>query len=250
MEATKEFLIKIADDAFIIGHRNSEWTGLGPTLEEDISFSSMSQDKIGHAIAIYNILHEEFGMSEPDELAFQRKADSFLCCHLVEVFSRDYAFCLARHFYHDRAEALRYAMLESSSLESLSKLALKFKGEIKYHTLHADTWIKQLAGSAQESKARIQEALEKAYPLALGIFEEGPFEDKLRSSGVFEGEAVLREKWTSAITEFLVDAGIDTAFMDASEANAGGRSGSHSEDLKKLLTEMTEVSATDKNANW
>jgi ring-1,2-phenylacetyl-CoA epoxidase subunit PaaC len=72
MSGIKDLLFKMADDALIIGHRNSEWTGIGPVLEEDLAFSSMAQDKIGHAFALYTILHESFGEAEPDTLAFKR----------------------------------------------------------------------------------------------------------------------------------------------------------------------------------
>ncbi len=77
MSGIKDLLFKMADDALIIGHRNSEWTGIGPVLEEDLAFSSMAQDKIGHAFALYTILHESFGEAEPDTLAFKRTEKEF-----------------------------------------------------------------------------------------------------------------------------------------------------------------------------
>jgi ring-1,2-phenylacetyl-CoA epoxidase subunit PaaC len=82
VEGLKDMLYRMADDLLIIGHRNSEWTGLGPVLEEDIAFSSMAQDKIGQSHAIFEILHE-MGESEPDTVAFTRNDNQFHCCHLV-----------------------------------------------------------------------------------------------------------------------------------------------------------------------
>src|SRR5512141_2016888 len=108
--AIKDLLYRIADDELILGHRNSEWTGLGPILEEDIAFSSIAQDQIGHAVSIYTMLHEQFGEPTPDALAFGREEHEFRCSHLVELPIGDYAFSLIRHFLFDHAELLRYAM--------------------------------------------------------------------------------------------------------------------------------------------
>src|SRR5688500_18914074 len=124
-DAISHLLTAMADDALIQGHRNSEWTGIGPIMEEDIAFSSMAQDKIGHAQALYQILHEQFGMSEPDVLGFQRKETEFKSCQLVELPIGDYAFSLVRHFFFDHADALRYEMLAQSSFQPLANLAKK-----------------------------------------------------------------------------------------------------------------------------
>ena len=104
MEAIKDLLFRMADDELIIGHRNSEWTGIGPILEEDLAFSSMAQDKLGHALANYSLLEKEYGEKNPDELAFARDAKSFRCCQLVEYPIGEYDFTLVRHFLFDTAE--------------------------------------------------------------------------------------------------------------------------------------------------
>ena len=114
-DAIKDLLYRIADDELIIGHRNSEWTGLGPILEEDIAFSSIAQDQIGHAVAIYTILHEQFGELVPYAIAFGRDEDTFHSSQFVELPIGDYAFSLMRHFLFDHAESIRYSMLTESS---------------------------------------------------------------------------------------------------------------------------------------
>src|SRR5665213_3384370 len=113
-EAIKDLLYKMADDALIIGHRNSEWTGIGPMLEEDLAFSSMAQDKMGHALALYKILHEVLGEEDPDKVAFLREGSKFKCCQFVELPIGEYDFSLIRHFLFDHAEAIRYEMLAGS----------------------------------------------------------------------------------------------------------------------------------------
>src|SRR5687768_10970044 len=127
--ALKELIYKIADDQLILGHRNSEWTGFGPLLEEDIAFSSMAQDKVGQSHALYSILHQ-LGEQNPDTIAFARNANQFHNCVLVELPNGEYDFSLIRHFLYDTALALRFDMLTHSSYTALAELAVKIKGEL------------------------------------------------------------------------------------------------------------------------
>lgn len=247
--AAKELLYKMADDQLIIGHRNSEWTGLGPLLEEDIAFSSMAQDKIGQSQHLYQLLHE-LGESDPDTVAFTRNAEQFHCCQLVELPNGEYDFSTIRHFLFDFAEALRFEMLAQSSYEDLAKIARKFKGEIKYHTMHANTWVQQLAQGNEESKARMQSALNECWNHALGIFEEGPHESVLAESGIFAGEAALKSRWLETIVPLLEKYGFKIPDESTWQAQNGGRRGYHTDHLQPLLTEMTEVYRIDPSADW
>ncbi|MCW3125944.1 MAG: Phenylacetate-CoA oxygenase subunit PaaI [Bacteroidetes bacterium] len=249
-EAIKDLLYKMADDALVIGHRNSEWTGIGPMLEEDLAFSSMAQDKVGHSQALYQIIHTVFGEREPDVLAFQRSEKEFKCCQLVELPIGEYDFSLIRHFLFDHAEALRYEMLTTSTLMPLAQLAKKVRGEIKYHVMHADTFLKQLANGSEESKARMQASLNYAMPYALGIFEKSAFEDTLIGEGVFGGEEKLQHLWLEKVTGIVTTAGLQMPQVDEAKIIYGGRKGFHSEYLKSLLDEMTEVTRIDPSAEW
>ena len=250
-KAIKNLLFRMADDELIIGHRNSEWTGLGPILEEDIAFSSMAQDKLGHAQALYNILNS-MGEADADTLAFTRNEKNFYCCHFVEYPIRDYDFSLMRHFLFDTAEAIRFDMLTKSTLEPLANLAKKVRGELKYHTMHANIWISQLAQATDESKIRMQEALNECYPLALGIFEKSDYENVLIESGVFEGEELLQKVWTDVVSEVLEKANLKLPEINSDNSTLafGGRKGYHTEYLQPLLDEMTEVYSIDPSAEW
>jgi ring-1,2-phenylacetyl-CoA epoxidase subunit PaaC len=247
--AVKEFLYKIADDQLILGHRNSEWTGFGPLLEEDIAFSSMAQDKVGQSQAIYSILHQ-LGEQPPDTVAFMRNAEQFHSSILVELPNGEYDFSLIRHFLYDTAEAIRFEMLSSSSFTPLAELSRKIRGELRYHTLHANTFISKLGSSTEDSVSRLQKSLNYTLPYALGIFEPSPFENELISSGVFEGEAVLKGRWTEKITAVLSKTSLALPDLETIKPVMGGRNGKHSEHLQPLLDEMSEVFRIDPNAEW
>lgn len=247
-QAIQELITKMADDELVIGHRNSEWTGLGPVMEEDIAFSSMAQDKIGHAWALYRILQESFGGADPDQFAFLRNANDFKCCHFVEMPIGSYEFSLVRHFLFDHAETVRYQSLSESSFAPLQHLAGKVKGELKYHTLHADAWIIQLCTAGEDSRQRVQTALDNCFQLAMGIFEPGEREDLLIEERVYHGEAALCRQWVEHISAVLEKAGLTIPAITAPVY--GGRKGQHTEDLQQLLEEMGEVFRLDPEATW
>jgi ring-1,2-phenylacetyl-CoA epoxidase subunit PaaC len=249
LPALKELLYKIADDQLILGHRNSEWTGMGPLLEEDIAFSSMAQDKIGQSLALYTILHE-LGEPPPDTVAFMRSATDFHNCIFVELPNGEYDFSLIRHFLYDTALAIRFDMLTSSAYQPLAELSTKIRGELKYHTMHANTWIRQLGTATPESIERLQASLEYSLPYALGIFEDSPLEATLSSEKIFEGEKLLQQRWQERISGILSQTKLTLPDWTTLRAVEGGRAGRHSEHLQPLLNEMAEVFKIDPQADW
>ncbi|WP_133272232.1 1,2-phenylacetyl-CoA epoxidase subunit PaaC [Hymenobacter radiodurans] len=248
-DALKDLLYRLADDQLILGHRNSEWNGLGPILEEDIAFSSMAQDKLGHSLQLYTLLHQ-LGEAEPDTVAFTRNAPQFHCAQLVELPIGEYDFSLIRHFLYDHAEILRFEALSHSSYEPLAQVARKLKGELKYHTLHANTWIKQLGSSTEEAIERLQNSLNYTLPYALGLFEKTAAEAEIISEGIFVGEDEIKAHWQENITKVLSQTALDIPDLATLTPVYGGRVGQHTEYLQPLLDEMAEVFRVDPTAEW
>ncbi len=247
--ALKDLLYRLADDKLIGGHRNSEWTAIGPVLEEDIAFASMAQDEIGHALAYYKLL-EDLGEGHPDQVAFTRKAENFYCCQLVEQPIGDYAFSLMRHFLFTYAEKARITSLRDSSHRNLAELTRKIEREVKYHQLHARTWVTQLGQANANSNSRLQTALNAALPLAYSIFEPTEHDEAIVSEGLQASERELEALWLTEIEPVLEKAGLQMPNIDDKTQFYGGRKGQHSEHLQPLLSEMTEVFAIDPTATW
>lgn len=248
-DAIKELLYKMADDLLILGHRNSEWTGLGPILEEDIAFSSMAQDKIGQSQALFEILHS-LGEQEPDTVAFMRNANQFHNSQFVELPNGEYDFSTIRHFLFDHADQLRFEMLSNSSFEPLAKLSRKIKGELKYHVFHANIWVTKLGNGNEESHSRMQNALNECWNFALGIFEESQFEKQLIEEKIFEGEVELKKRWLENISGILEKANLKIPNTNTWQAINRGRQGKHTPNLQPLLDEMSEVFKIDASAEW
>src|SRR5437016_8238193 len=128
--------LEIADDELILGWRNSEWTGIAPLLEEDVAFSSIAQNEIGHARAWYELAAAELGTTA-DELAFDRKPEEYRCSPLVELRLLDWAHAIARRYLYEQADRVRIEALMRSDDAELAGLAAKIDREETYHRMHA-----------------------------------------------------------------------------------------------------------------
>ncbi|MDQ5825328.1 MAG: phenylacetate-CoA oxygenase subunit PaaC [Chloroflexota bacterium] len=258
-KALQTLLTALADDEFILGYRNSEWTGIAPMLEEDVAFSSMSQDEIGHARIMYQMLSELKGVSA-DRIAYARRPEEFLNCQLVEHRRLDWAHAIARYFLYDTADHVRVEALTRSQYAPLANAMQKIVREEKYHLMHGDIWIKRLANFSPESRQRLIAALESLWPDALGMFEPLPGEEELVASGVLEAPmSQLQAEWLEQVAPYFES--LDLPFPAKKDESTGryvptvepvygGRQGKHTAELTELWDEMTSVYRLDPEAVW
>ena len=170
MSARTDLLLSIADDELILGWRNSEWTGIAPFLEEDVAFSSIAQNEIGHARALYELAARELGTTA-DELAFDRKPSEYRSAPLVELRKLEWARTIARHWLYETADEIRLAALKASEDPELAGLAAKIDREEAYHRMHAEMWIERLLAT-DEGRSRLNEAVDELWPYALGVLDD------------------------------------------------------------------------------
>jgi ring-1,2-phenylacetyl-CoA epoxidase subunit PaaC len=222
MTRRADLLLEIADDELILGWRDSEWTGIAPFLEEDVAFSSIAQNEIGHARALYELAARDLGTTA-DELAFDRAPDEYRSAPLVELRKLEWARTIARHFLYETADAVRIEALKASDDPEVAGLAAKIDREETYHRMHAEMWIDRLLAS-EEGAAKLREAVDELWPYALGVLD-----DELRPELV--RRVAARLPW------------------ELPEAEPVTR-GQHSEELRELWEEMTEVRRSVPGASW
>jgi len=158
----QERLLAIADDELVLGWRNSEWTGIAPVLEEDVAFSSIAQNEIGHARALYQLLSDD-----ADALALDRAPEEYRCAPLVQLrLVPDWARTIARHVLYEAADELRIERLKSSDDRAVAGLAAKIDREEVYHRLHAQMWADRL-----RNEPRYREALDELWPYAVAMLD-------------------------------------------------------------------------------
>ncbi len=209
-----QLLIEIADDELILGWRDSEWTGIAPSLEEDVAFSSIAQNEIGHARALYELAARDLDTTA-DELAFDRDPSEYRCAPLVQLHELDWARTIARHWLYESADELRLAALKESDDEEVAGLAAKMDREEVYHRLHAQMWADRL-----REEPRFKQAVEELWPYALGVLDE-------------QQRPVLAER----------------VGLSGSEPQAHER-GPVSDELLELWEEMTMVRRSVPGATW
>jgi ring-1,2-phenylacetyl-CoA epoxidase subunit PaaC len=171
MSERSDLLLSFADDELILGWRNSEWTGIAPFLEEDVAFSSIAQNEIGHARALYELAAAELGTTA-DELAFDRKPEEYRSAPLVELRRLEWARTIARHWLYETADEIRLAALKASDDDEIAGLAAKMDREEAYHRMHAEMWLDRLLAS-DEGRSRLEEAVDELWPYAVGVLDGG-----------------------------------------------------------------------------
>ena len=199
----EQALLGLADDELVLGWRDSEWTGIAPMLEEDVAFSSIAQNEIGHARAVYSLLSDD-----PDALAFDRELEEYRCAPLVELHLLEWARTIARHWLYETADQVRIESLKGSSDPEIAGLAAKIDREEVYHRLHAEMWLDRLL-SNPEGSAKLQEAVEELWPYALGVLDDElrpVFAERVRAALPFalpDVEPVTREQHSAELAELL-----------------------------------------------
>jgi ring-1,2-phenylacetyl-CoA epoxidase subunit PaaC len=209
-----QLLLSIADDELILGWHDSEWTGIAPTLEEDVAFSSIAQNEIGHARALYELAAAELG-SDADALAFDRDPGDYRCAPFVELHLLDWAHTIARRYLYEEADRVRIEELMRSDDAELAGLAAKIDREEVYHRLHAELWAGRL-----RDEPRFRDAVEELWPYALGVLEPELRPELARRVGLRANLAQAQER------------------------------GTHTPELALLWNEMTEVRRSVPGASW
>ena len=199
-----ELLLGLADDELVIGWRDSEWTGIAPLLEEDVAFSSIAQNEIGHARALYELLTDD-----PDALAFDRPLEEYRSAPLVELRLMDWAHAIARRWLYEVADEIRVAALMEDDDAAIAGLAAKVNREEAYHRMHAEMWRERLQDAPQ-----FRAAVDDLWPYAVGLL---PVEQ--------------RDALASRVSRDL----------PSNSLLQGTERGSHSDELAELWNEMTMV---------
>jgi ring-1,2-phenylacetyl-CoA epoxidase subunit PaaC len=282
-----ELLLALADDELVIGHRHAEWTGWAPYLEEDLAFSSIGQDEMGHARLLYEIA-EPLAGQDPDALALGREPDEYRHAILCERPNGDWGYTIARQYLYDTADEVRLAALEKSSFPELAAAVRTIRLEERYHLEHANQWFRRFSQGPVEARQRFAQGLEAAVGEALALFETLPEEEQLLADGVLprSSEDLLTE-WLGVLGDALEEASLDWVLASHAKAGGemvptssgeieqgptltvpgierrdgrwihvgafagvGGRRGRHTEDFRVLWEEMTALYRKIPGATW
>lgn len=256
--ALVEILYQLADDDFLIAFRGSEWLGLAPHIEEDVAFSSINQNTMGHAAMYYQLL-EDLGEGDADFLAHSRKAHERKNAVLLELVNGtgtyleepryDWAFTVVRHYFYDVYKKLKLEALKQSSYEPLAHAAVNINMEQFYHVLHWRVWFEQLCGGKGEARERMTAAIQKVWAELDGVLTFGPHSEIISKQGIIIEEEVFKSRWENEMRKIFEMVDIPYPGQSGMK-NGNGRAGEHTEDLDMALATLGEVYHLYPQAAW
>ncbi|GLB60833.1 1,2-phenylacetyl-CoA epoxidase subunit PaaC [Cytobacillus sp. NCCP-133] len=257
--ALTSLLYQLADDDFILAYRGSEWLGLAPHIEEDVAFSSISQDTMGHAAMFYQLL-QDFGEGDVDHLAHGRKSSERKNAVLLEMVNGpghylstaqyDWAFAVIRNYFYIQSKKIRMDSLKNSSYQPLAEVAVKVNMELYYHLLHWKTWFVQLMEAGGEARSRMEAAVKKTLADFGGVLSLGPLAKEMGEQGLIEEEEILKQRWFLMMKPIFESVNLTVSEADFAMKNGNGRKGEHTADLDAALSTLSEVYSADPAASW
>ncbi len=249
-QALISYLLAMADDELILGHRASEWCGHAPILEEDIAFANLALDEIGHARQWYALASELLGQDPeryPDELVYHRPASEYHNAPIVELPNGDWAFSMLRQFLFDASERIRLERLTHSAYSPLAETAAKLRKEEIYHLRHTKAWVERLGLGTEESQSRLQNALDQLWDPAQDLFNGIPEEQVLVQAGIAPDSQELKADWEAYVLPFLesCELKIPTPAQAISQPRR-----QHTPYLRTMLAELQSLPMMDPEAEW
>ena len=260
--------LHLADDALILGHRNSEWTGHGPNLEQDIAISNIALDQIGqarnfyqYAAELYNANKDAYtniisspaflqviGSIDEDDLAYLRDAMEFRNHLLVELNKGDWAVTITRQFFMSLYQQLLYMDLQYSADKRLAAIAEKSLKEVNYHVRWSGEWVIRLGDGTEESHRRMESAIDQLWPYVGELFIPVDFQLEAAASGLLKNPEYYREPWLEKTRAAFEQAGL--MIPAPNWYQKGGKQGIHTEHLGYLLAEMQYLQRNHPGAQW
>src|SRR5258708_19332258 len=254
-QALIDFTLQLADSALILGHRNSEWTGHGPILGQDIGLAKIALDLIGqarylcqYAAQLMNTMttSKDQAVTE-DVLAYLRDSWDFKNCLLVEQGNGDWGKTVLRQFFFSTYPYFFFRELQKSRDVELSAIAEKSLKEVTYHLRWSSEWVIRLGDGTEESHSRLEKALDELWMYTGELFQPADYEQSLMPSGIVVDLADIKPLWTVRVTEVLREAALA---MPGPAMQAGGKQVKHTEQLGYLLAEMQFIQRAYPGCEW
>ncbi len=242
-------LLALADDEFVIGFSDSEWTGIAPMLEEDVAISSLAQDELGHAQAFYRLLADLVADGrDADAIAYDRPPEGYYHARLLDHPRGDWADTIVRRYLYDTADAVRLEGLAASSWTPLAELVAKVRREERYHLMHVGAWFERLAAGEGEPRRRLLDALDRMGPDAGTVLSPLPDDLALRMAGILSAPfADLEARWRDAL-----GATFDRLRLPPlpPTRDPGRARTDHSPAFRRLHADFTSVRSAEPGATW
>jgi ring-1,2-phenylacetyl-CoA epoxidase subunit PaaC len=243
------YLLRLADDQLVLGHRLSEWTGHAPMLEEDIALANIALDHVGAARMLYDRAAEVHGAGlGEDDYAYRRDARGYLNALLVERPNGDFAHTIVRQLFYSAFALPLWQALTGSKDETLAAIAAKSEKEARYHVRHSGDWFIRLGDGTDESRRRTEAAVDALWRYTGELFEADAVVSALVAEGIAADPRALEPAWRQTVEHAFAEAGLEVPAPVPMQS--GGRSGIHTEQLGYILADMQFLQRAYPGAQW
>ena len=244
-----DYLLRLGDDALVLGQRLSEWCGHAPSVEVDLSLANMGLDLIGQATHFLGRAGAIEGEGrDGDALAFRRDVLDFRNCLLVEQPNGDFAQTIVRQFLYSTWQKRLFEHLTASADAFIAAVAAKAVKEVAYHQELAAEWVIRLGDGTDESRRRMAEGLDWMWRFIPELFEMDDTAVRAAECGIGVDVARFRDDYDRAVRSVLAEATLEPPADQ--RPILGGRRGHHSEHLGHLLAVMQFLPRTYPDATW
>lgn len=244
-----EYVMRMGDNALILGQRTAEWCGHSPVLEDDMALANMALDLIGQARMLLTHAGRLEGRGrDEDALAFQRNEPAFRNLTLCELPNEDFARTMLRIALFSRFQLLLWERLLSSTDSELAAIAAKSIKEARYHAQHSGDWVVRLGDGTEESHRRAQAALDYLWPYTAEFFIPSAADEAAAEAGVGPLWSTLEADWEAAVRPLLEEAML--SLPAPVPFRSQGKFGRHSEHMGHLLAEMQYLQRIHPGARW
>lgn len=244
MSALIDYTLHLADNALILGQRNSEWCGHGPILEQDIAITNISLDLIGQSRSLYQYAAQlKADGSTEDSLAYLRTEREFKNCLLAEQLNGDWAQTMLRQFLFSSYQFYLYKYLQSNPDKTIAAIAEKSLKEVSYHLRWSSEWVIRLGDGTEESRNRMMTAIDELWRYTGELFIAAPYETEL---GI--DLASLKTEWDNKVKAVMEEATLpvpEKVFMQT-----GGKTGTHTEQLGYILSDLQYMQRAYPGCEW
>lgn len=243
-----KFILQLADNELILGHRISEWCGHGPQLEQDIALANIALDHVGQSRMYYQLAADIEGNGKTeDDYPYKRLETSFYNVKLVEHENIDFAYTIVRSFFYDHFYYLLLEQLKTCTYAPLANIANSAIKEVKYHLRYSSEWVKRLGDGTEESHHRIQKAFNDLYEFTGAMFKPSDADKYMKETYGIDCTSI-QEKWLTMINEVMMEATVN--LPETSWFQEGGKNGIHTEKLGYILTELQYIQRVYPNMQW
>jgi len=251
----RDFCLQNADSTLILSQRSSSWCGHGPVLEQDIAITNISLDLIGQSRNFYQYAAELMNKEgnggnvvSEDSLAYLRDVRDFKNHLITELPNGDWAQTILRLFFFSVYQFHLYNEMQKSNDMQLASIAIKSLKEVTYHRRWSSEWVIRLGDGTEESKNRIENALNELWPYTGEFFIELNFEREMAKEKVGADLQKIKGLWEENVREVFSEARLNVPSQTWFQQ--GGKEGKHTEHLGFILTELQFLQRAYPGNEW